>query len=68
MTAAVATPHDIPAENLDAAAQIYVDALAERDSLTPEDAARAAGARRPEQIAALAERIRADRVPVRSTA
>jgi hypothetical protein len=41
----------IPLANLDAAAQIYVDALAERDSMTPEDAARAAGARTPEQTA-----------------
>jgi hypothetical protein len=56
----------IPAENLDAAAQIYVDALAERDSMTPEDAARAAGARTPQQIAALAARIRADRTPART--
>lgn len=58
-----ATPHGIAAENLDAAAQHYVDALAERDAMTPEDAARAAGARTPEQITALAERIRADRQP-----
>jgi DNA-binding FadR family transcriptional regulator len=58
----------IPAENVDAAAQIYVDALAARDALTPEDAARAAGARTPEQITALAARIRAQRVPARNSA
>lgn len=55
------TPHGIPAENLDAAAQIYVDALAERDCMTPDDAARAAGARTPAEVAALAARIRGDR-------
>lgn len=67
MTAeAVATPHGIPAENLDEAAQIFVDARAERDALSPEDAARAAGARTPEQVASLAARIRADRTPART--
>ena len=53
---------------LDAAAQEYVDALAERDAMTPEDAARAAGARTAEQVEQLAARIRADRQPLRSTA
>jgi hypothetical protein len=64
--ASAASALGIPDENLDAAAQIYVDALAERDSMTPEDAARAAGARTAEQIAALAARIRADRTPART--
>lgn len=53
-------------ECIDAAAQIYVDALAERDAMSPEDAARAAGARTPEQVASLAARIRADRKQLRS--
>ncbi len=61
-------PHGIPVKNLETAAQLYIDALAERDSMTPEDAARAAGARTPAQINALAARIRADRAPARSTA
>lgn len=55
-------------ECLDRAAQLYVDGLAERDAMTPEDAARAAGARTPEQISELAARIAADRQPLRSTA
>lgn len=46
---------------LDAAAQEYVDALAERDSLNPREAARAAGARTEEDITALAQRIATDR-------
>lgn len=60
------TPLGIPAEQLDAAAQLYVDGLAARDSMSPEDAARAAGARTPEQIRSLAARIRADRTPART--
>lgn len=46
---------------LDRAAQAFVDGIAERDAMTPHDAAVAAGARTPEQIDALAERIRRDR-------
>ena len=53
---------------LDRAAQLYVDALAARDAMTAEDAARAAGARSPEQIQTLAAQIRADREELRSTA
>lgn len=45
-------------ECLDNAAQIYVDGLAEVAAMSPEDAARAAGARTPEEVAVLAARIR----------
>lgn len=48
-------------EQLDTSAQHYVDAVAERDGRSPEDAARAAGARTPADITALAARIAADR-------
>lgn len=62
------TPHGIPAANLDAAAQLYVDAVAERDAMTPEDAARAAGARTPAEVERLTGLIRAQRTPHRRTA
>lgn len=57
-------------ECLEQAAQLYVDAVARRDAMTPEDAARAAGARTPEQIDELAAEIREMRgqQPLRSTA
>lgn len=45
-------------ECLDNAAQLYVDGLAEVAAKSPEDAARDAGARTPEQVAVLAARIR----------
>lgn len=45
----------------DRCAQAYVDAIAARDAMTPRDAAIAAGARTPEQIAQLEARIRNDR-------
>lgn len=53
---------------LDAAAQLYVDALAERDAMTPEDAARAAGARTAAEVERLAAVIRLQRQPARRTA
>ena len=43
---------------MDRAAQAYVDGLAEVAAMDPEDAARAAGARTPEEIQVLAARIR----------
>jgi hypothetical protein len=56
-------------ECLDGAAQAYVDAVAARDSMTPEAAAKAAlPTGTPAQVAALAEQIRADRQPLASTA
>jgi hypothetical protein len=53
----------VPLAALDAFAQAYVDAVAERDSMSPEDAARAAGARTESEVAALAARIRREREP-----
>jgi len=47
--------------DLDAAGEALARARARRDSLSPEDAARAAGARTPQQITDLAARIRQDR-------
>jgi hypothetical protein len=50
---------------IDRAAQSYVDAIAQRDSMSPEDAARAAlPIGTPEQLIALTERIRAMREPL----
>lgn len=53
--------HGIPEENRDQAAQIYVDALAERDAMTVEDAARAAGARTPAEFHRVCDLIREQR-------
>lgn len=51
----------LPPDALDRVAQLYVDAVAERDSMSPRDAAKAAGARTDAEIDALAARIQADR-------
>lgn len=51
------------AECLDRAAQIYLDGLADRDAMTPRDAAIAAGASTDAEIDALADRIRQHRQP-----
>lgn len=56
-------------DRIDVAGLRLAEARARRDSLSPEDAARAAGARTPEQVSALAARISADRQErVRSSA
>lgn len=52
----------IPAANLAAAGQALADAVAWRDSLSPEDAAVAAGARTPAEAARLADVIRRMRI------
>lgn len=52
---------DAPVEAIEAAGRALADAIAWRDRLSPEDAAVAAGARTPKQIADLADRIRAQR-------
>jgi hypothetical protein len=49
---------------IDRAAQQYIDGLADRDQLTAEDAARAAGARTPDEISGLAARIRQARTGI----
>lgn len=49
--------------NIDAAGEALARARARRDSLSPVEAAKAAGARTPEQIEELAVRIAADRRP-----
>lgn len=45
----------------DRCAQLLVDAVAERDAMTPREAAVAAGARSDAEVAQLEQQIRADR-------
>lgn len=48
-------------ECLDAAAQVLVDAIAEVDAMTPEEAAAAAGCRTEAETAAFVARLTAER-------
>ncbi len=58
MSAQQLPPAGAPPEAIAAAGQALADAVAWRDSLSPEDAALAAGARTPEQVSRVAGMIR----------